>query len=149
MKKIIFLIPLVMLLITGCGSDKVICTLKTDSTVNDFSMDATYTIQKDGEYVKAISTIERYTADNVADLKSLAETAKNQYAEYNKKYSGYVYSFNINGNTLEAKVIINYNKMDFKQYMSDNPAVAAYAKNDKLTVEGAINLYKAMGATCN
>ena len=148
MKKL-FIIGFILLL-TGCKSSNVIeCTMDSPSSFTDYKFTAKYSIYKDGEYVKSITSVEKYTADDTEALINLKNEAEAMYKAYNDKYKGYVYTINIDGNTLESKVIVNYDVLDYKKYLEDNPVMENYTKNNRFTVEGAKAMYALLGAKCN
>ena len=147
MKKIIILIPL-LFIISGCDSNKIVCTMTTPSSITEYSLDAKYTIEKDGDYVKNIISVEKYKSDNADELTKLEAQAKSQYKEYNDKYGGYTINTNLYDNKLEVTVVIDYEKIDLNLYAEDFPSVEQYMKNNKLTITGAKELFKMLGATC-
>ena len=148
MKKLFIVV--FILLLTGCKSSNIIeCTMESPKSFTDYTFSAKYSIYKDGDYVKSITSIETYTADDVQELNNLKEEAETMYKAYNDRYGGYVYSFTINNNTLESKVIVNYDVMNYTRYLEDNPVMANYTKNNRFTVDGAKAMYALLGAKCN
>ena len=148
MKKLFIIV--FILLLTGCKSSNIIeCTMESPDSFTDYKFTAKYSIYKDGEYVKSITSIEKYTVDDKDALINLKNEAEEKYKEYNDKYKGYIYSFNISDNTLESKVIVNYDVLDYTKYLEDNPVMANYSKNNRFTVDGAKAMYALLGAKCN
>lgn len=164
MKKVLrsLVVMSFLILLVGCGKQKLTevptsnspvktCTIKTTGTLygSEYSMNNEYKIYGTNELVSNVSTIEKVTSNDENVLNYFKETVDTQYKTINNTYGGYEYEFKKDGNSLTITTKVDYNKMDFDKYVSDNVAMKSYVnKDNKLTIEGSMKIYKAMGATC-
>ena len=73
-----------------------------------------------------------------------------QYQDLNNKYAGYNYKVTIKNNALYNDLTIDYKQFDMKKFVYDNGAMKAYInENKQYTLNGAIEYYKSIGATCD
>ncbi len=152
MKKYLFLIPVIAILLVGCGKEEtkgvVSCTLKSNDVINGYSMDSKYTINYVGDIVDNVETVETVTSENQTFLETVKTSAEDTYNKMNAAYGGYTYSVSLNGNTVVSSAKIDYNVMNVSKFVEDQPTLKSYSKDGKLTVEGVKSLYSALGATC-
>ena len=89
-----------------------------------------------------------YTSD-VSELTSYFDTyLKTNYEYLNNNYSGYDFSKEKIDNGVKYNVTIDYSKVNLKKMIKDKEIDKDYVKNDKLTLDGALEMYKKLGATC-
>lgn len=157
MKKLAygFLVLLCVVFITGCGSDDS-SSYKTEKctnkmSTNDMEYTADYELRlKDDTHVKSVKTTETIKSSNSDYLDTTKKSIEDLYDNVNKKYGGYSCSVKISGDTLTSECVIDYDKMDLKQYIQDNPTAKVIVDDDyKATVEGLKTTYKALGAKCD
>ena len=157
MKKLAygFLVLLCVVFITGCGSDDS-SSYKTEKctnkmSTNDMEYTADYELRlKDDTHVKSVKTTETIKSSNSDYLDTTKKSIEDLYDNVNKKYGGYSCSVKISGDTLTSECVIDYDKMDLKQYIQDNPTAKVIVDDDyKATVEGLKSTYKALGAKCD
>ena len=67
----------------------------------------------------------------------------------NKNYGGYTYSVNKTSEGLTSEATIDYEHVDIKKLVEDQPTMKSYVKDNKITVEGIKAMYTQMGATCD
>lgn len=148
MKKILIVLAVVFLALTGCGKKPatIKCTLSND--LGYYKVESTYNINYTGKTVDSVETVEKAISDNSTILDTLEKTLKESYETANKKYGGYTIDIKKGENEVVFTVKIDYNKMDVEQFAKDEPALKAYVDGKKLTVEGLKAIYTAMGATC-
>lgn len=123
------------------------CTLEQD--LSDYKLNATYKIYATGDVVDKVETIEIVDSPNAEILNVLETNVKTQYENNSKRYGGTDYKITNDGSKIESKVTIDYSKYDMEKMVNDNSAMKSFLNSDnRLTVDGATSLYKAMGATC-
>ncbi len=150
MKKLLIIVPAILLCLTACGGKEgsVKCTLESKDAVNNYSLAATYTINYKGELVESVDTVEEIVTEEKTILDTYETTLNDTYSKMQKTYGGYDYKITKDKDKLTSKVTIDYNKMDIDQFVKDQPALKNFVKNSKLTVEGIQSMYETMGATC-
>ena len=156
MKKLTygFLVLLCVVFMTGCGSDDSSsykiekCTNKMST--NNMEYTANYELRlKDDTHVKSVKTTETIKSSDSDYLTTTKESIEELYDNVNNQYGGYSCSVKISGDTLTSECVIDYEKMDLKQYIQDNPSAKVIADDDyKATSEGLKSTYKALGAKC-
>lgn len=146
---------LVVLLLTGCGGDKkkedttVVCKLTSTDPSASYKLEATYTINKDGKVAKSVESKEVMTSDNEEILAYLKTTLEQTYDTYNEIYGGYTSQITNENGTVTSVTKIDYTAMDLDKYVEDNTVMKSYVNDDnKLLVEGVVNIYEQMGAVC-
>ncbi len=150
MKKFFVLIPILMLCLTGCGSNSgtLKCTLESKDAVNDYSLSSTYTVNYKKGLVESVDTVEEVSSDSEDVLDTFEDTLNETYSKMNDTYGGYDYKVTKSDGKVTSKVTIDYNKMDLDQFTKDQPALKNYIKDGKLKIEGLKSMYESMGATC-
>ena len=156
MKKMLSILLLCVCvgIVTGCGEKKekeetkiVECTLT--QTLSDYSLNATYKVYATGDVVDKVESVETVNSSDDSILEQFETTLNSQYGNNDKKYGGYDYKITIDGSKLESKVTIDYSKVNMDQMVKDNSAMKNFVNSkNRLTVDGATSLYKALGATC-
>lgn len=146
-------VSLLTVLLVGCSSkeEKVVktCTLNSDQSANGYTLSATYKIYATNNVVTSVETEEIVTSDNEQIRDYFESKLKTSYETANKTYGGYAYNIKTKGNKVSSKVTIDYTKMNLKKFMESNTAMKAYVnKDNKITLEGAKNIYENLGATC-
>lgn len=153
MKKFVygFFAFFALVLVTGCGDKEktVACKLSSNDKLNGYALESTYTIYAKGSTVEKVVTKEEVTSDNDEVLEFTEENLKETYKKADQAYGGYKYNVEKKDNKVTSDVTIDYNKMNLEQYAKDMPALKNYMKKGKLSVDGAIAIYEAMGATCD
>lgn len=149
MKKVILLVPVILLCLTGCGKEESLkCTLSSKDAINGYSIESTYNIKAKNDLVESVDTIEEVTSDSEEILEAFETQLNDSYSKMNETYGGYEYSISIDGDKLTSKVTIDYNKMNIDQFIEDQPTLKSYAKKGKLKLDGVKSMYEALGATC-
>ena len=149
------LVGFVMILsfcLVGCASGKetvLKCELSSNDTVNDYSVNSTYTIYSKGNEVNKVVTKEVVTSGSKEILDTFEKSLNSTYETTNKTYGGYTFDVKKDDKSVTSTVTIDYTKMDIDKFVKDNSVLKAYVnKKNKLTTEGARKIYTAMGATC-
>lgn len=150
MKKLIVLLPVMLILLTGCGTKEgtIKCTLSSKDAVNGYSLESEYTINYKGDVVESVDTVEKVTSESSEILDTFETTLNSTYSKMKETYGGYTYDVSKKDNTVTSKVTIDYNKMNIEQFVKDQPSLKSYVEDNKLKVDGIKSLYENMGATC-
>lgn len=77
------------------------------------------------------------------------DVVNNTYTKMNESYGGYTYSVNKTSQGLTSKTSIDYEQVDIKKLVEDQPTMKSYVKDNKITIEGIKAMYTQMGATSN
>lgn len=145
MKKILVLL---CLLLCGCSSKYVTCTSETKNNTQGYHSKISYKIYYKNEKVTKTIIKGEYTSD-VSELTSYFDTyLKTNYEYLNNNYSGYDFSKEKIDNGVKYNVTIDYSKVNLKKMIKDKEIDKDYVKNDELTLDGALEMYKRLGATC-
>lgn len=149
-KKIIILILVSFLFITGCNNNKSItCTSIIENKLSDYKMSAEYKITYNSDYVKTIEKKEQYKMDT-EDIKNYIYESKNlEYKNLNDLYGGYQYEVTETENEVNVKVFINVEELNIKSMINDEFLDKYYVKNNKLTLSGLKQFYKSKGIDCD
>ena len=151
MKKVKYLLLIVLaaVLVTGCKNTKTVkCTMTKE--YGEITYKAEYEIEYDAnDFVKTVITTETLNSSDSSYLEESKETAESLYGSYNSKYGGYDFNVTIKGDTLTSKCTIDYEKMNVKKYVEDNPSLTNFAdQNNNVKLDGVKSIYSALGATC-
>lgn len=150
-KKILFVLPILMLVLTGCGKEEtgqVVCTLKSNDVVSGYQIESKYTINYKGDFVKSVETVETVTSESQKFLSAFESTIKDSYKKADEAYGGYTYDVKKDGNKVISTVTIDYSSMNLKKFIEDQPILKSYTENNKLKTSGAKVIYENLGATC-
>lgn len=149
--KIVLPVLLVGVFFTGCG--KSYKTIKCTNSLNLGNADYTaeYEINYDGdEVVKYVNILEKIVSEDADYLDQAKESTKELYDKTNAAYGGYDCDVKVNGDTLQSKCKVDYEKMDLKKYIEDNPSISSIIKGkDSIKLDESIQIYKSLGAKCN
>ena len=153
MKKYLFLIPIIVLVITGCSlgggkEGKLTCNMTSKDTVNGYSTNSEYVINYKNDLVESVNTKETVESENETILTTFKDTLEKTYSSMNENYGGYTFKVEQEGNKVISTVTIDYNKMNIEQFVKDNSALSSYVEKNKLKLEGIKSLYEQLGATC-
>ena len=155
MKKIVKLTSIVffIILLTGCGKEEkeVITNCKFSSNVpaSNYSLSSTYKVYSKNDVVSKVVTEEIVTSEDEEVLESFKEYLSKTYSAQNETYGGVTNEVKKEEGKVISSTTIEYNKMDLDKYIEDNTVLNNYINDDnKLTVEGAVSIYKALGAVC-
>lgn len=151
MKKLtLLIIPILLICLTGCRekTGQMVCTLETKDVVNGYELHSEYKINYKDNKVESVKTIEIITSESEDILNYFETTLKDTYSKSNKAYSGYTYNINKDDNKVTSEVTIDYNTMNLKQFVNDQPSLKSYVKDDKLLIDGIKLIYESIGATC-
>ena len=168
MKKLVS-IAVILLLLTGCNSknnvnnggneqgntnndvveQKMTCTLHTNDVVNEYTLDATYVVTYKNDLVYNVESTEIIKSDSSKVIDYFNDYVTNTYTKMNESYGGYTYSVNKTSQGLTSKAFIDYEQVNIKKLVEDQPTMKSYVKDNKITKEGIKAMYTQMGATCN
>jgi len=157
MKKIAVVLPIlgIGLLLTGCNTDETLetktidCTLSTNDVINEYELKSIYKINYQGDYVVSVDTKEVITSEDTTVLDYFEATLKDTYSKTSEAYGGYDYQVVKDEGKVTSTVKIDYNKMDLEKFITDQPTLKSYVKDNKLLVTGVKSMYETMGATCS
>ena len=153
MKKLVFLLPILVILSVGCEKEdtevkSISCTLSTNDVVNGYQLNSVYKINYVDKYVKSVNTEEIVTSENEDIINTFEETLNNTYQKTNEAYGGYDYKVTKEVGKVTSTVTIDYSKMNLEQFINDQPSLKNYSKDNKLLLEGIQKMYESLGATC-
>lgn len=153
MKKLIFVIPFIVLCLVGCNDNAktgtITCTLSSNDVVNGYQLQSTYKINYVGNYVNSVDTEEIVTSDSNDILNYFETTLNDTYKKTNEAYGGYNYNVVKEDGKVTSTVTIDYNNMNLNQFVIDQPTLKSYVDDGKLLVNGIKSMYETMGAICN
>lgn len=153
MKKKVFggLVIAMMLLVTGCGSDKestkiLTCTLDQEVQTGT-NISSTYKVTYKGDYVSLVETTEKITSDNSEYLELVKTMTEKTYAQFDE-VEHYNYKVEVKDDTLTSTTKIDYEKMNTDDLIEVNPAIESILDDGKLKVEDIQTIYEQLGAEC-
>ncbi len=149
MKKLyLLLMPLFMVILTGCGSssEKLVCTMEQTTSGIDIKM--TYTLEHDGTYVSSARFYEEYINDDDTTLEAVKKQVEDTYNSLNEKYGGYTINISKKGNKIVSDVKIDYTKANMDKLLEDNPSLSSYVENGKMLLSQMKSQYASSGLTC-
>lgn len=159
-------IAVVLLLLTGCNSknnvndggneknnndvveQKMTCTLHTNDVVNGYTLDATYVATYKNDLVYEVVSTEVIKSDSKEVIDYFNNYVTDTYTKMNENYGGYTYTINKTSQGLTSEATIDYEQLDIKKLVEDQPSMKSYVKDNKITLEGIKAMYTQMGATC-
>lgn len=147
MKKIIYIVVLI-LLVTGCSKKDGTITCTSTSTPNEeVKLKSTYIITYKNNYVTRLKTTEIITVNDKNNIETYKNVLENSYKEYNKiKYYSNVIS--VEDNNLISSTIINYDKIDTNKLIKLDKNNNSIIKNKKVAVDDIKNIYVKNGRKC-
>lgn len=151
MKKFIFILPVFLICLTGCGDEtgSIECTLSTNDVINGYQLNSTYKINYKGDFAESVETTEIVTSDSTDTLDYFENYLNTTYQTFDDTYGGYTYKVTKEDGKVTSDVTIDYNEMDIEQYVEDQPSLKTYVEDNKILKDGLISIYEDMGATCN
>ena len=154
MKKYVKIIILVItvILIAGCGNSKQViktCKLSKNDITNGYKLESEYKIYSKSNIVKKVETIEIITSEDDEIIDFFKAYLDENYKTLDKTYGGYTNNITSEKGKIITKTTIDYNEMNLKKYVEDNTAMEKYVNSDnKISLDGIINIYEDMGAIC-
>lgn len=156
-KKMIFVfIFSVLLLATGCGKDKktIICKVESRDDIGGYNYFTEHTIKTIDGMVSEVTTVESMEYDesfyNENAIKDAMASFTDFYKAQNEVYGGFENKVEVDGKKVTSTTIQDYEKINMDKFLTDNVVLKEYASDDKkIKVEGLIELYKSLGATCD
>ena len=70
------------------------------------------------------------------------------FHDHQEKYSGYDYTVTNKDGKVTSTVVVDFKIFDMEQFIKDNVAMKKYTEKNYLTLDGAVKMYEASGATC-
>lgn len=126
------------------------CKLTSDQTAMGYKVDSIFTVYGSKEEVKKVVVRHAVTSENEESRNGVIDGYKEQFDYNSKRYGGYEYNIDNNGNEVVFHGTIDYEKMDMNKFTMDNVAMEDFLnENGKLGLDGAKRLYESSGATCN
>lgn len=147
MKKIIVVVCLAALLVTGCGKEQKSMKCSRTMNQNGATLDLQYEVLYTGDFVDVVKSTEKVTSDNKELLETYKETVEEQYKTY-KDVEHYDYNVNIDGNVLTSTTNIDYTKIDTGKMIEIDSANSQLIKDGKVKLDTVKSLYQQMGITC-
>lgn len=149
----VLVVALCTLLLVGCSSKEknviTTCTLNSDQSASGYTLSSTYKIYSTNNAVTKVETTEIVTSDNETIRDYFVSALENSYKTAEETYGGYTYKVIDEYDKVTSTVTIDYTKMDLNKFIKDNSSMKSYVnKDNKITLEGAKNIYETLGATC-
>lgn len=128
---------------------QMVCTINGKIS-GGITLNATYTLTYQGNYLLKSRFQETYIPENENDLDSIKESVYNTYNTSDEKYGGYTIMVSKLGaeKKVEADVRVNYEEMNLTQYAKDYPETAQFIENGHMIFTKVKEVYKAQGFTC-
>ncbi len=143
-----FLVFILILTVTGCGSEKnesMTCTRTTNQ--NNIKTSLKYNINYTNDYVTRVKSVETVESSNIDILNTYKEQIESLYSAYkNVKY--YEYNVKIEDSKLTSTVDINYEKINTDKLLEIDSANGQLIKDGKIKVSDIKSVYESMGAIC-
>ena len=138
-----------VLLMTGCGTKVLKCTIKNDQGASGYTIDSTYEIYSSKSSVSKVEIKEVITSKNNTTLAYFEDKLKKKYEELNTQYKGYT----VKSSTEKGKTIVtataDYSKIDVEKFANATDSIKDdYKKSKKMTEEIMKKYYESLGATC-
>lgn len=146
MKKILILI--LIILITGCKSKYITCTINLKNESMNYSFDAKYKIYYKSKYVTKIVKEERYISDNKDTFKYLSESKELEYSMLKNSYGGYDYTIDTTRTGVKIKATIDVSNLDVEKMVSDKVIDKYYTAKDEILLSGIKKYYESKSAIC-
>ena len=144
------IVLLIVVIMTGCGTKRVTCTNETKQEVSGYNTKSKYTIYYSGDIASKVEIEEVIESKNKTVLAYFEKSLTEQYKTNNEKYKGYKYEVTNKENKVVSKVTIDYNTMDIKKFVKENPAMESFvSKDNKMLLNGVKAMYESTGAKCN
>lgn len=148
MKKILCLMVLGALCVTGCASDEektMTCTRSIDQ--GSIQMELNYKVSYRNNNVTKVESIEKIVAEDSSILDTYKETVEKTYEPYSD-IEYYDYHVSIDGNTLTSEANIDYEKVDTDKMIQVDSANGQFIKNGKIHIDDLQSIYESLGASC-
>ena len=138
-----------VLLVSGCGTKVVKCTMNNDQSGSGYTIDSTYEIYSSKDIVSKVEIKEIITSKNNTTLAYFEDNLKKKYEDLNKQYKGYT----VKTKTEKGKTIVtataDYSKIDIEKFANANDVIKDdIKKSKKMTSDIAKKYYESLGATC-
>lgn len=154
-KYYLLLIPLLLLVLTGCdsGEKKTQTICEGSLTDDEYSIDMYYTINHDSKYINELFISELYTIEDPSLIDEYLASVKETYESESELYGGYTINISVvkgitGDDQIEAKVLIDYTKLDVKKLKADNEFMKSLFVGDKLSLDKVVNYYENAGLSC-
>ena len=148
MKKIILV--LFILLIVGCGKKNYItCNVEVNNNIQNYTMNGSYKIYYNNNYVTRIEKQERYISPDKTMLDYFNEYKNLEYSNLNYLYNGYSFKIDSDEKSVDIDADIDMSLVNIKKMIKDDYLDKNYVINNKLTTSGIVKIYESKGAVCN
>lgn len=152
MKKYVkfLLVLLVVTVLSGCTSKLDTAECSFESKQSDYKIKSKYKIYYRDNIVEKVDIDEVISSSSKDKLEEFNKSFKSEYDSNNTIYGGYTHNIKINKDKLKLSVSIDYTSFNMKKFIKNNVAMKEYVdKNNRLTLDGAIKMYEAIGSKCN
>ena len=149
-KKYLLLLFFSILLLTGCNKEVITkCELTSDQSLNGYNIYTKYDIYSEKELVNKVIIKQKISSKNKTILSHYEKQLNELYKNNNANYGGYSSKIINKDGKITSTTTIDYNKMDLKKYVKDNPAMRKYINNkNQVTLSNMIKMYELTGAKC-
>lgn len=165
MKKIIVLLFICLLIITGCGKKEEpqenktsykdeplvenVCSYFYESTDNVYKVESKVTLYSRGGVVLSEKDRESVTYNDAQYINGYLEKIRKEYDRQNQRYGGTTFETSVVGNTATIDVTIDYSKYNMKNFMDDFSLDEDDMEDGFVKLETLKLLYEAMKFQCN
>jgi len=147
MKKIIVLVGLCLLFVTGCGNETKTMVCTRTANQSGMNIDLRYEVEYTKGIVDHVTSTEKITSDNKEVLETYKATVEKTYAPY-KNIEHYNYEVTIDDKTLTSIAKIDYAKIDTDKLIEIDSANGTLIKDGKIKLEDLKSAYETIGASC-
>ena len=149
-KKYLLLLFFSILLLTGCNKEVITkCELTSDQSLNGYNIYTKYDIYSEKELVNKVIIKQKISSKNKTILSHYEKQLNELYKNNNANYGGYSSKIINKDGKITSTTTIDYNKMDLKKYVKDNPAMRKYINNkNQVTLSNMIKMYELTGTKC-
>ena len=148
MKKLL-IIPIFILLLTGCGGEsltRTVCT-NTNSLSEDALLASEYVIYALGDSVHILVSTESIRSENPDVLEHYRKTIEDIYLQYNR-VPFYNNSIHTEDGFLTSITMVNYNRVNLDDLIRIDENNAAIIENGRVSLRILLEMYKDSGAIC-
>lgn len=145
-KKGLFLI--IALLLTGCGSKKMICQLNKVNDSQNYQVNSKFIIDYKNNYALKIDGYEKYKSSDSNVIDYYGDYLERTYIDLKNNYHQVTYNKQINNNEVVFHSTMVLDEDVVKKMKKNKYIESDYIKNNHITITGFKNYYEDKGYEC-